>query len=224
MELRPGGALPPSGAHPVRPRHRRQRGRDGLRQPRRRQRHRGGLHPRPGHRRAGRVRRLPAERAGRGRGGGHPQHGAAAGPRGHRQGRLRPAHGHHADARGALPRPVRHRVHDRARQALDAADPGRQADRRGGLPDRDPAGQAGHDRPRRGAHPGHRGRAHPADVPPVRHQRRRHPDHHRDQRLARARPSARRSSTRPPRSPGPKAAARRSSSSAARPTPRTCTA
>ena len=35
-----------------------------------------------------------------------------------------------ADARGALPRPVRHRVHRRARQALDAADPGRQAHRR----------------------------------------------------------------------------------------------
>ena len=30
----------------------------------------------------------------------------------------------------ALPRPVRHRVHRRARQAVDAADPGRQADRR----------------------------------------------------------------------------------------------
>ena len=36
----------------------------------------------------------------------------------------------HADARGALPRPVRHRVHHRARQAVDAADPRRQAHRR----------------------------------------------------------------------------------------------
>ena len=222
MELRPRGALPSPGAHPVRPRHRRQRGRDGLRQPGRRQRDRGGVHPRPRHRRAGRVRRLPAERPGRGRRGGHPQHGAAAGPGGHRQGLLRPAHGDHADARGPLPGPVRHRVHDRARQALDAADPDRQADRRGGLPDRDPAGEAGHDRPRRGAHPGHRGRAHPADVPEVRHERRRHPDHDGDQRLTRARPSARRSSTRPPRSRG-RAGARRSFSSAARPTPRTCT-
>ena len=42
--------------------------------------HRRGVHPRPGHRRPGRVRRLPAERAGRGRRGRHPQHGAAAGP------------------------------------------------------------------------------------------------------------------------------------------------
>ena len=37
---------------------------------------------------------------------------------------------HHGPARGALPRPVRHRVHHRARQAVDAADPGRQAHRR----------------------------------------------------------------------------------------------
>ena len=43
---------------------------------------------------------------------------------------LRRAARHHADARGALPRPVRHRVHHRARQAVDAADPGRQAHRR----------------------------------------------------------------------------------------------
>jgi pyruvate,orthophosphate dikinase len=32
---------------------------------------------------------------------------------------------------------------DRARQALDAADPGRQAHRRGGVPDRDAAGRRG---------------------------------------------------------------------------------
>ena len=35
-----------------------------------------------------------------------------------------------APAGDALPGPVRHRVHHRARQAVDAADPGRQADRR----------------------------------------------------------------------------------------------
>ena len=39
-------------------------------------------------------------------------------------------HGHHADPGEPLPGPVRHRVHHRARQALDAADPGRQAHRR----------------------------------------------------------------------------------------------
>ena len=37
-------------------------------------RHRRRVHPRPGHRRAGRLRRLPAERAGRGRRRRHPQH------------------------------------------------------------------------------------------------------------------------------------------------------
>ena len=41
-----------------------------------------------------------------------------------------PADGHHADPGEPLPGPVRHRVHHRARQALDAADPGGQAHRR----------------------------------------------------------------------------------------------
>ena len=45
----------------------------------------------------------------------------------HRQGVVRRAAGDHGDARAALPRHVRHRVHRRGRQALDAADPGRQA-------------------------------------------------------------------------------------------------
>ncbi len=45
-----------------------------------------GVHPGPGDGRAGRLRRLPAERAGRGRRGRHPQHRAAAGPGAHRQG------------------------------------------------------------------------------------------------------------------------------------------
>ena len=78
VERRAGDALPPPRAHPRRPRHRGQRRRHGVRQPRRRLRHRRGLHPRPGHRRPGRLRRLPAERAGRGRRRRHPQHRAAA--------------------------------------------------------------------------------------------------------------------------------------------------
>ena len=41
-----------------------------------------------------------------------------------------------APAGDALPGPVRHRVHHRARQVVDAADPGRQAHRCGGVPDR----------------------------------------------------------------------------------------
>ena len=78
----------------------------------------------------------------------------------------------HGDARAALPRPVRHRVHHRARQAVDAADPGRAS----GPPAAafriaDPAGRRGPDRRRRGAAPGHRRPAGAADVPAVRHRR-----------------------------------------------------
>jgi pyruvate,orthophosphate dikinase len=51
-----------------------------------------------------------------------------------------------SQAREPLPRPVRHRVHHRARQALDAADPGGQADRGGRVPHRDPARRRGPDR------------------------------------------------------------------------------
>ena len=67
LELRPRHPLPPPGAHPDRPRHGRQHGRDGVRQHRRRLRYRRRVHPRPGHRPAGDLRRLPAERPGRGR-------------------------------------------------------------------------------------------------------------------------------------------------------------
>ena len=74
----------------------------------------------------------------------------------HRQAVVRRADGHHGDARAALPGPVRHRVHRRARQAVDAADPGRQAHRGGRLPHRRAAGRRGPHRPRRGAEPGHR--------------------------------------------------------------------
>ena len=74
LEHRPRPHLPPPGAHRRRPRHGRQRLLDGLRQPRHGLRHRRRLHPRPGLGRAGRLRRLPAERAGRGRRRRHPQH------------------------------------------------------------------------------------------------------------------------------------------------------
>ena len=115
------------------------------------------LHPRPGQRRAGRLRRLPAERPGRGRRRRHPQHGV----RSHDLAELDKSSydellGIMDEAREALPRHVRHRVHHRARQAVDAADPGRQAHRRGGVPDRLPHGRRGPDRPGRGAVPGHR--------------------------------------------------------------------
>ena len=80
LERRPGDPVPAPGAHPGRPRHRGQHRGDGVRQPGHGLGHRRGVHPRPRHRPAGRLRRLPAERPGRGRGRRDPQHGAAAGP------------------------------------------------------------------------------------------------------------------------------------------------
>ena len=65
-------------------------------------------------------------------------------------------HADHGDPRDALQGPVRHRVHHRARQAVDAADPGRQAHRRRRLPHRHPAGRPGPDRRGRGAAAGQR--------------------------------------------------------------------
>ena len=130
VERRPGDPVPPPGADPGRPRHRGEHRGDGLRQPGHGLRHRRRVHPRPRLRAAGRLRRLPAERAGRGRRRRHPQHRPAAGPGADRPRLLRAADGHHADPGEPLPGPVRHRVHHRARQALDAADPGGQAHRR----------------------------------------------------------------------------------------------
>ena len=48
-----------------------------------------------------------------------------------------------APPRGPLPRHVRHRVHHRAGPPVDAADPGRQAHRRGGVPHRRRPGRRG---------------------------------------------------------------------------------
>ena len=100
LEHRAGGDLPAPGAHPRRPRHRRQHRQHGVRQLRRRLRHRRRVHPRPRVGSAGRLRRLPAERAGRGRRRRHPQHGPARGPGAARQGVVRRAARHHAEARG----------------------------------------------------------------------------------------------------------------------------
>ncbi len=64
--------------------------------------------------------------------------------------------------------PVRHRVHHRARQAVDAADPGRQADRGGRVRHRHAPRRRGRHRPGRGAAAGQRRTAGAADVPDVR--------------------------------------------------------
>ena len=82
--------------------------------------------------------------------------------------------GDHDAARAALPRHVRHRVHRRARQALDAADPRRQAHPRGGVPDRRPHGRRGPDPDGRGGPARHRRPARPADVPALRRDVRAH--------------------------------------------------
>ena len=80
----------------------------------------------------GELRRLPRQRPGRGRRGRHPQHRAAVGARDHVPEGLQGAHRDLRPSRGPLPRHVRHGVHHRAGQALDAPDPCRQADGRGG--------------------------------------------------------------------------------------------
>ena len=117
--------------HRPRPRHGRQRPGHGVRQPRRPVRDRRRLHPRPGHRRQGRVRRLPRQRPGRGRGGRDPQHRAPVRAEGQVPQDPRRAPGHLRPPRAPLPRHVRHRVHHRAGQAVDAADPGAASARAG---------------------------------------------------------------------------------------------
>ncbi len=129
LELRPGDPLPASGTDPRRPRNRRQRPGHGVRQPRPGLRLGSRVHQGPGDRRHRRVRGLPARRSGRGRRRRHPQHPQPRGARAARPHELRPAAGDHGRPRAALPRHVRHRVHHRAGQALDAADAGGQAHR-----------------------------------------------------------------------------------------------
>ncbi len=153
VEHRPREAVPPPGAHPRRPGHRGQRAGDGLRQRRRRLGHGRGVHPRPRDRRDRPLRRLPARRAGRGRRLRRPQHPVPGRHGPPRPRGTRPAAGQHGRPRGALQGPLRHRVHRRARAALHAADPRREAHRRCGLPDRDPARRRGRHRHGRGRPP-----------------------------------------------------------------------
>ena len=62
LERGPGDRLPGARADQPRPRHRRQRADDGVRQPRRQLRHRRRLHPQRGDRREPALRRLPDQR------------------------------------------------------------------------------------------------------------------------------------------------------------------
>jgi pyruvate,orthophosphate dikinase len=82
------------------------------------------------------LRRVPRERPGRGRGGGHPHAAARRRDAQVEQGGLQAAPRNQADAGEALQGHAGHRVHDRARHAVHAADPHRQAHRRGGGADR----------------------------------------------------------------------------------------
>ena len=166
---RPGRALPPPGAHPGRPRHRGQRLLDGLRQPRPRLRHRRRLHPRPGSA-ASRASTATTCRTPRARTSSRASATPSRSPTSSSIDKKSydQLHADHGDAGEPLQGPLRHRVHHRARPAVDAADPGRQAHRRRRLPHRHPARRPGPDRRGRGAAARHRRPARAADVPALR--------------------------------------------------------
>ena len=127
LDGRQGRRVPAHQPHPRRVGHRGERAADGVRQQGRQLVQRGRLQPRRGDGRAHAVRRLPAERAGRGRrlGRAHAARPArdegrdARGPRG--------ADGHPHRAREALRRHAGHGVHRGGGQPLHAPDPQRQA-------------------------------------------------------------------------------------------------
>ena len=144
LDERARGDLPAAARHSGILGHRGQRAGDGVRQHGRDLGDRRCVHAQSLDRREQAVRRIPDQRAGRGRGGGHPH--AAGHHRICAQGiRLRQGLDGNRDARGvqgtdadlhaarkALPRHAGHGVHGRAGQAVDAADPRRQAHREGG--------------------------------------------------------------------------------------------
>ena len=225
LERRPGHPLPAPGAHPGRPGHRGQRRRDGVRQPRHGLGHRRGVHPRPGHRRSrastATTCRTPRARTSSRASATRCRCRTWSSSTASRYDQLMDIM---ADAGEPLPGPVRHRVHHRARQAVDAADPGRQAHRR---------------RPRSASPPSSSTRASSTWTrrcsrvtgaqlaqlmfPRFDAERRREADRQGHQRLARRGRRQGRLRLRHARSSGPPRASR-SSWSAARPTPTTCTA
>ncbi len=157
--------LPAGARHLRRPRHRRQRHADGVRQPRRRLGDRRLLHPQPLDRRARGLRRVPGQRPGRGRRRGYPHAPAAARARGGAAGVLRAADRDDGAARGSLPRHAGHRVHDRARHALPAADAHRQAHHPGRAAHRARPRGRGRDRARGGGRAHRPARSRPAAAP-----------------------------------------------------------
>ena len=171
LERPPRGRVPPHREDPGRVGHRRHRPDDGVRQHRRHLRHRRGLHARPGHRPQYLLRRVAAERAGRGRRRRNPHppagqrgredraHEEPDQPRkGHARG-LQAAQRDPAETGEALPRHARHRVHDRGRPPVHAPVPRRQAQRRGGGEDRRGHGQREVDQAGRGGDAHQAGRA-----------------------------------------------------------------
>ena len=105
----------------------------------------------PGDRRQRVLRRVPAERPGRGRGGRHPHAAPDRRPRGRDARGLQAAARDHHPPRAALQGRPGLRVHDRGRHALHAPDPQRQADGPGRRQHRRRHGGGGHPDP--GARP-----------------------------------------------------------------------
>ena len=148
--------LPARARDPRRPRHGGQRRPDGLRQQGRQLRHRRLLHARPVDRRAGRLRRVPRQRAGRGRRRRHPHAAsrsramatrAARGLRRSSIETMQRLEQHYRDDAG-------HRVHGRGRSSSTSSRRARQAHGGGRAADRGRHGRRGPDLARGG------GRAH----------------------------------------------------------------
>ena len=133
-----------------RPGHRGQHRDHGLRQHGPGQRHRRAHHPQRLRRHPGDRGRLPDQRPGRGRGLRHPPDHAHGRHEGGHAGDVRRAGGYLSPVGEVLPRDPGHRVHGRARQAVDAADPQRQAHRSGRHPHRRGHGRRGLDLQDRG--------------------------------------------------------------------------
>ena len=136
LEQRPCPRVSREGGDRRRSRDRGHRAGDGLREPRSDLGDRRPVHPQPGDGRANPLRRRDVRRAGRGRRRRDARDRADRRPRRATAGRRRRAARARVAARASLRRPVRHRVHDRGRPAVDAPGPGRQAQPAGRAPDR----------------------------------------------------------------------------------------